>query len=56
MCIRDRYLTNPIAEAQTVRIMVWGFKYALKKLDYEPSEYTVFPAYSKAHVIGGSGG
>ena len=50
------YLTNPITEAQTVRIMVWGFKYALKKLDYEPSEYTVFPAYSKAHVIGGSGG
>ena len=48
------YLTNPITEAQTVRIMVWGFKYSLKKLDREPAEYTVFPAYSEPYVVGGS--
>jgi len=49
------YLTNPLAEPQTVRVMIWGFKYSIKKLDHEPSEYTVFPAYSAPYVVGGTG-
>ena len=49
------YLTNLLAEAQTARVMVWGFKYSLKKLDHEPSEYTVFPAFSTPYVVGGAG-
>jgi hypothetical protein len=49
------YIDNPIEDAQTARIIIWGFKYSLKKLDHEPAEYTVFPAYSATYIIGGAG-
>lgn len=49
------YIDNPVNESQLVRILIWGFKYSLKKLEYEPGEYTVFPAYSATYVIGGRG-
>ena len=47
------YLTNPVSEAQVVRLLVWGFKYSVKKLDYEPTDYTVLPVYSSTYVVGG---
>jgi len=46
-------LTNPISEPQTIRIIIWGFKYSLKKLAEKPKEFTVFPVYSADYVIGG---
>jgi len=44
---------NPLNETQTARIMVYGFKYSLRGLAGRPSEFTVLPAYSAVHVVGG---
>jgi len=50
------YLTNPVAEAQSVRLVVWGFKYALEEVEEVPPTYTVIPIYSLDFVIGGRRG
>jgi len=47
------YLDNPVNEDQLVRILVWGFKYAVEELKRPPEKYTVFPVYSLEYVIGG---
>ena len=49
------YVDNPVEEEQTARLIIWGFKYSLKKLDVKPAEYTVFPAYSAMYIVGGAG-
>ena len=49
------YVDNPVGESQTARLIIWGFKYSLKKLDVKPAEYTVLPAYSSMYVVGGAG-
>ena len=49
------YVDNPVGEEQAARLIIWGFKYSLKKLDRKPEEFTVLPAYSSTHVVGGAG-
>ena len=49
------YIDNPLEEGQVARLIIWGFKYALKKLDVKPAEYTVLPAYSSTYIVGGAG-
>ena len=46
-------LDNPVNEAQTVRLLIWGIKYAIEKLPRAPEKYTLFPIYSLEYVVGG---
>ena len=46
------YLDNPVAEDQVVRLAVWGFKYAIEKLEARPASYTLIPLYSLEYITG----
>jgi len=46
------YLDNPVDEEQTARLLIWGFKYSLEKIEEKPKEYTVLPVFSAEFVAG----
>jgi len=46
------YLDNPVDEEQTARLLIWGFKYSLERVEEKPKEYTVLPVYSAPYVTG----
>ncbi|RLF41692.1 MAG: hypothetical protein DRN17_08425 [Thermoplasmata archaeon] len=48
-------LSNPIAEEQYARLIIWGFKYLIEPLKEKPKDYTPLPAYSAVYVVGGAG-
>ena len=44
---------NPLEEQLLVRLVFWGYKYSVDRVEERPERYTVFPVYSANYVVGG---